>query len=163
MLKTKYQIVTSTGQQNRQVVMEEIKLRDFEITYAIEKDLQVEQFAVGNELTDLLNKELQLKSYCDTITSLFVVFQCFDPENDYIKPKAYQKLRRKTKVIELYLLLDYNKIKQADKATTLQILAENYISGVSEVLKRKDFNIIEFTDVVKRIFKPYIPEKQKEE
>jgi len=139
--------------------MKEVKLRDFEIAYAIEKDLQVEQFAVGNQLADLLNNELQLKNYCHTIASLFMIFQCFDPKNEYIQPKEYQKLRRKANVIELYLLLDYNKVKQADKETTLQILAETYVIGINKILKRKDFNTVEFTQAVKRVFKSYMPEK----
>lgn len=136
--------------------MEKRELRDFEISYAIEKDLQVEQFAVGNQLTDLLNKKLKLKNFCETITSLFIIFQCFDPQNEYIQPKTYQKFRRKTKVIELYLPLDYNKAKQADKAATLQILAENYISGIKLVLKRKDFKTEEFIKAVSTVFSPWI-------
>lgn len=136
--------------------MDDITLRDFEITYAIEKDLQVTQFAVGNDLADRLNNTLQLKDYCAGITSLFVVFQCFAPENEHVQPKAYQRFRPKTKVIELYLLLDYHKARQAGSTTMLRLLAESYISGIQQVLQRKDFKKPEFIQAVNTIFTPYI-------
>lgn len=64
--------------------MRNMELKDFETSYAIEKDLHVKQFDVGNELTQLLNKKLKLNDYCQSISSLFVIFQCFDPANEYV-------------------------------------------------------------------------------
>ena len=140
--------------------MEEFKLRDFEITYAIEKDLQVKKFAVGNELADLLNEKLKLQNYCETVTSLFVIFQCFDPKNEYVKPKVYQRYRRKTKVIELYLTVDYAKAKKAIKRTMLRLFCESYLSGIQSILKRKDFDKKQFYTVVESLFIPYLPKKK---
>ncbi len=132
--------------------MEDIELRDFEITYAIENDLHVEQFTIGNKLTELLNKKLNLQDYCKTITSLFVIFQCFAPDNKYVQVKELLKFKRKTKVIELYLLLDYEQVKKADKKAILQLLAEAYKLGISLLSKHKGFNTEKFQKEVAILF-----------
>ena len=118
--------------------------------------MHVEQFAVGNKLTGLLNRKLKLNDYCETVSSLFVIFQCFDPTNEYVQVKEQVKFKRKTKVIELYLLLDYDKVKQADKKAMLQILANAYIKGISLLTKRKGFDIELFYKDVSELFNTYL-------
>ena len=128
------------------------ELRNFEITYAIEKDLQVEQFAVGNKLTELLNKQLKLNDYCETISSLFVIFQCFAPDNKYVQVKEQLKFKRKTKILELYLLLDYEQVKKANKEVMLKLLAESYKLGILLLSKHKGFNTEKFQKEVAILF-----------
>ena len=132
------------------------ELRNFEITYAIEKDLHVEQFSVGNELTELLNEKLQLQDYCKTITGLIIIFQCFDPANKYIQVKEQVKFKRKTKVLELYLLLDYAKAKKANKEAMLQMLAETYLAGIDKLIQHKDFDVEKFQEDIAELFKPIL-------
>ena len=132
------------------------ELRNFEITYAIEKDLHVEQFAVGNKLTGLLNRKLKLNDYCETVSSLFVIFQCFDPTNEYVQVKEQVKFKRKTKVIELYMLLDYTKVKKADKEAMLRMMAESYLAGIEKLIQRKDFDVEKLQKDVSGLFKTYL-------
>ncbi len=133
--------------------MKSDEIRDFEISYAIEKDLHVEQFAVGNELAELLNEKLKLNDYCESISSLFVIFQCFDPANEYVQVKEQVKFKRKTKVLELYLLLDYSKVKKANKKTMLQLLASSYLAGIEKLIQRKGFDTKTFIKDVRLVFK----------
>ena len=129
------------------------ELRNFETSYAIEKDLHVEQFVVGNELANLLNEKLRLQDYCESISSLFVIFQCFDPTNEYVQVKEQLKFKRKIKVIELYLLLDYEKVKNAGKKAMLQMLAKAYLAGIDKLIQRKDFDTKTFIKDVSFVLK----------
>jgi hypothetical protein len=136
--------------------MENMNLRDFEISFALEKDLQVEQFAFGNELAELLNKELRLQNYSTSIKCLFVVYQCFDPKNEYINVKESLKYKRKNSSLELFLIIDYIQVKLADMKKMKQILVESYISGVEKLLKHKEFNHILFFKDVSKFLSPFV-------
>ncbi len=135
--------------------MEYNKLNDFEITYAAEKDLSVHRFVVGNRLADLLNEKLKISDYSDTVTTLFVIYQCFAPDNEYIKTEAFLRYRRKTKVIELHLLMDYNKVKEATETEMKQMFIELYKSAIPKYLNRKDFDAAKFSSDFKSIAEKY--------
>jgi hypothetical protein len=136
--------------------MENMNLRDFEISFAIEKDLQVEQFAFGNELVELLNKELRLQNYSTSVKCLFVVFQCFDPKNEYINAKESLTYKRKNSTLELFLIIDYTQVKMADMKKMKQILVESYISGVEKLLKHKEFNEGLFYRDISKLFHAFL-------
>jgi len=133
-------------------MLEEIKLRNFEISFAIEKDLQIEQFSFGNELADLLNKELKLENYSQSIKCLFVIFQCFDPENKFVQTKERYSYRRKNQAIEVYLNLDYTEVKKANKKELIQILLNTYFVGIEKLLKRKEFDVAALIRDIKVLF-----------
>jgi len=114
-------------------------------------DLQINQFIIGNQLNALLNSHLKITDYSETVKTIFVIFQCFAPDNQYIKTKEYLKYRRKTNVIELYLQMDYNLVKTASESEMKNRLVDLYAAAVARYLKRKDFDgekfLIDFNKV----------------
>jgi len=133
--------------------MEEIKLRDFEISFAIEKSLNAEKFTFGNELVDLLNSKLKLLDYSENIKCLFVVFQCFKPDNKYVQAKERYSYRRKNQALEIYLNLDYTEVRRADEQTLKQMVWNSYLLGIEKFLKHKEFNIDGLVKDIKSLFK----------
>jgi hypothetical protein len=136
--------------------MEDLKLRDFEISFALEKDLPIEQFVFGNELSKQLNKELKLQNYSASIKCLFVVFQCFDPENKHVQTKERYSYRRKKNALEIYLNLDYKIAKKANDKALKELLIKNYLRGIEKMLKHKEFNIVLLKNDISTIFKAYL-------
>jgi len=133
--------------------MEEIKLRDFEISFAIDKGLNAEKFAFGNEIADLLNSKLKIQNYSENIKCLFVVFQCFKEDNKYVQAKERYSYRRKNQALEIYLNLDYTGVRRADEQTLKQMVWNSYLLGIEKFLKHKEFNISLLTKDIKTLFK----------
>ncbi len=133
--------------------MEEIKLRDFEISFAIDKGLNAEKFAFGSEIADLLNSKLKIQNYSENIKCLFVVFQCFKEDNKYVQAKERYSYRRKNQALEIYLNLDYTGVRRADEQTLKQMVWNSYLLGIEKFLKHKEFNIALLIKDIKALFK----------
>jgi len=83
--------------------------------------------------------------YTSAITSLLIVFQAF-PKNDLArKVLEYKILRRKTQTLELYLILDYERIMNGSDEENLNHIKEVFVKGCETFLKpMKDFKWEEF-------------------
>ncbi len=120
--------------------MENDTIQGFELTFALDTDLQTAQFAVSEKLIDAINLHVKLSDYCPELTKFVVVMQCFAPDNEFVKIKQRHSYKRKTKQLELYLILNHAAAKQADKPAMLKLLSDTYILGIRKVLRRKNFN-----------------------
>jgi len=106
-------------------------------------------------IIDLLNEKLNLTDYTSTISSLCAIYQCIKPENlPYIQPKERVVFRRKTKLVEMYLVVDYLAIEKANESEALQLLINTFLAGIQTLLKRKDFNWEKFYNDVKSTVNP---------
>ncbi len=133
------------------------ELKKFEITAAC--DQEVLTYFVGNTLLrDQLNTSISLPQYTQHINTVFVIFQAFNPSGCR-KTEEYQIYHRKTNVLELYLVLNYNKLQQSDSKQALQLMAETYLHGINNfLLKRKDFDGKRFYNDVQKLFEPILKE-----
>ncbi len=126
--------------------MENAELRDFEISLALDKDLKVDQFAKANVLADLLNEKLKLKDYSRSLNSLLVVFQCFHPDNKYIKVEEQVKYKRKSGVLEVYLIVDYEKAHESGSNDIFKLLLGVYENGTRQMITHNDFDTKAFVN-----------------
>ncbi len=140
--------------------MENTELKNFEISFALDKDLDFKKFTAGKELENLLNSNLILSNYTTKFSTLFMIFQCFEPDNLYFKAKDYKVLRRKTNVLELYSLVDYNVAKSADEKSMRYFLSKSYLNSVEKHLNNKDFAFDNFIKDLKTVFENFIPEEK---
>jgi hypothetical protein len=140
--------------------MENIELKKFEISFALDKDLDFNKFTAGKELEKLLNSNLILSNYTTKFSTLFMIFQCFEPENLYFQAKDYKVLRRKSKVLELYSLVDYNGAKSADDKVMKSLLCNTFLNSVEKHLNNKDFAFDKFIKDLKSVFEDFIPEEK---
>jgi len=132
--------------------MEEVKLNDFEISFALDKDLDVNKFLVGKDLEKLLNDNLMLSNYTSKFSTLFMLFQCFDPSNPYFNAKDKKIIRRKQNVVELYSLIDYNVAKNADENKIKSLLCATFLKSVKVHLNSKDFVYDLFINDLHKVF-----------
>ena len=109
-------------------------MRQFEITLAQDATLEKKLFLV-KELRNTLNSKLTLTDYTDKLDTLFIIFQCFPADIKSRKVETFKKMRRKTKTLELYLVLDYNRIMQGSDEENLQHIKEVFRQGCQTFLK----------------------------
>jgi hypothetical protein len=95
-------------------------------------------------LQTLFNENLKISNYTEIYTSIFMVYQCFPVNSPYFNAKAYRRIRRKTNVIEIYSLLDYETILNADEIKIKTILSVTYLNSINQHLKIKGFNHEQF-------------------
>jgi hypothetical protein len=127
-------------------------MRNFEISSASDEKIPFNKFEGELFIKNLLNKKLSIKRYTD-LETIFFVYQAFDPNNEYLNYKDNFILKRKTKVLELYLNLDYYQLIQSDEEESLELLAETYLKGIDLYLTgRKDFDGKRFYNDVKQLF-----------
>ena len=78
---------------------------------------------------------MDLSQYTDVLSKVIVVFQAF-PKNDPIhKGEEFKRFRRKTKTLELYLVLDYERVMAGTDDENLIYLKEIFIAGCERFLK----------------------------
>ncbi len=130
-------------------------MREFEFTTATKEEL-TSKLDVFKELQTLFNENLKISDYSEIYTSIFMVYQCFPENSSYFNAKAYSHIRRKTNVIEIYSLLDYETILNTDTNKVKTILSDTYLNSINQYLKIKGFNHEEFHNDVKQILKPYL-------
>jgi len=97
---------------------------------------------------DTLNEYLKtfdLSNYNNNTFDLIIVFQAFPKDYPARKVKEYKIQRRKTKTLELYLILDYERIMQGTDPENLNHIKEVFLKGCETFLKPlKDFRWEEF-------------------
>jgi len=69
------------------------------------------------------------------LSKLVIIFQAFKPESKAMVAKERKTLRRKTKTLELYLMLDYERIMQGSDQENLQHIKEVFVKGCETFLK----------------------------
>ena len=80
----------------------------------------------------------------NSLLGLCFVFQAF-PKNYPIPVNEYTIHRRKTKVLEIYLILDYEKLMAGTDAENLRHVKEVFVHGCEKFLKpMKGFRYEEF-------------------
>lgn len=99
-------------------------------------------------LKDVVEK-IDISKYTQLFNELFIIFQCF-PKANPRKVEVFKKLGRKTKTLELYLVLDYDLIMKGSEAENLQHIKEVFLKGCETFLKPlKDFKYNEFENKIK--------------
>ena len=132
---------------------ENYKMKEFAFTSSSDEIIPLSKFEKDLVIKKNLNKFLTLNKYSDKYTSLFTIYQAFAPDDIYSQYKEKKRFRRKTKVMELYLNLDYHKFLKADNKTALQMMAELFLKGINKFLSTcKDFDHELFYKDVKKLF-----------
>jgi len=119
--------------------MTEKSLNPFEISFAFAKDIDFDKILIGKQLEDVLCQSLRLTDYTTKFSTLFVIFQCFAPDSNFVAAEKVT-IRRKTNVIELYLLMDYNNVMKADKQTMKLLYTQTYKDAILRLLHPNDFD-----------------------
>jgi len=85
---------------------------------------------------------------------LIIIFQAFPKDYPARKVLEYKIQRRKTKTLELYLILDYERIMQGTDPENLQHIKEVFVKGCETFLKPlKEFKWEEFNNQIQNILK----------
>jgi len=93
----------------------------------------------------------EITPFSENLNGIFVIFQAF-PKTIQRKVLEYQIMRRKTKVLELYLILDYERIMQGSDQENLQHIKEVFVKGCETFLKpMKGFRWEEFNNQIQTI------------
>ena len=134
-------------------------MRNFEFTTATKEEI-TSKLDIFKELQTLFNEKLKISDYSEIYSSIFMVYQCFPTNSPYFNAKDYKRIRRKTNVIEIYSLLDYDKILLAGEKKIRTILSETYLNSIEKHLKIKNFNHLQFYKDVQNILNPYLQEER---
>jgi len=95
---------------------------------------------------------LDIKDFSNALNGLYFVFQCFENIENGRRVIEFKTLRRKTKTLELYLMLDYERIMQGTDPENLQHIKEVFLKGCETFLKPlKEFKYNEFETKIKEI------------
>ena len=78
---------------------------------------------------------INISKYTEKFEKLLVIFQCFPADIKSRKVETFKKIRHKTKTLELYLVLDYNRIMQGTDEENLQHIKEVFLQGCETFLK----------------------------
>ena len=130
----------------------------YDFLFSATVDAEVaEKINLGVQIIELLNQHLKLSDFTQSITSLFIIPQCINPQHyEYLKPEERKVFRRKTKVLELYLLADYATVVALHDDEVTKYLSSLYLSGISRLIQVKDFKLNEFVSEVERVLYPYL-------
>jgi len=110
-----------------------------------------EKVNIYKELKKLLSS-FDLSPYNNDSFDLFIVFQAFPKDYPARKVLEYKIQRRKTKTLELYLVLDYERIMQGSDEENLNLIKEVFVKGCETFLKpMKGFRWEEFEEQLKQI------------
>ena len=100
---------------------------------------------------EMINNFINLKNYTNSLNELIIIFQAINPKSPR-KVTEFKRLRRKTKTLELYLILDYERIMQGTDPENLQHIKEVFLKGCETFLKPlKEFKYNEFETKIKEI------------
>jgi len=114
-------------------------MNQFEFTTA-SNEIISSKLDIFKNLQTILNNNLNLVNYTQIVTSIFMIYQCFPANSQYFKAKDYKRIRQKNSVIEIYSLLDYDKIMISNPKEIQIILWQTYLNSITNHLKIKDFN-----------------------
>ncbi len=128
-------------------------MKDIEFTAATLSDVGNKIF-IFVPLQETINNNIKLNDYISTINHLVFFFQCFPKDIKSRKVEEFKTLRRKTKTLELYLILDYEGIMQGTDPENLQHIKEVFVKGCETFLKPlKEFKWEEFNNQIQNILK----------
>jgi len=128
-------------------------MKDIEFTAATLSDVGNKIF-IFVPLQETINNNIKLNDYISTINHLVFFFQCFPKDIKSRKVEEFKTLRRKTKTLELYLILDYERIMQGTDPENLQHIKEVFVKGCETFLKPlKEFKWEEFNNQIQNILK----------
>jgi len=100
----------------------------------------------------ILNEFLVFSKYSHELQGIVFVYIALKPDFNYTVAD-FSKFRRKNKIIEIGINLDYNQLIQADDENTLELLSETYLIGIEKYLTgKKDFDGNKFYTDVKQLF-----------
>lgn len=116
-----------------------------------------------NEMEALLEKQLQLSNYGNSIQKLFVGFIAY-PKNlsKYATDKIVNKYYPETQIAEFSVLLDYALLLNAEETVAFQHVQDAYLSAAKSILPTfeiKSFDVQQFLVDLERL----IVKKEKEE
>lgn len=131
-------------------------MNQFEFTIATKEEIS-SKLDVFKELQSLFNENLKISDYSEIYKSIFMIYQCFPENSPYFSAKESIKIRRKTNVIEIYSLLDYDEIMLADEKKIMSMMSETYLNSIQLHLKMKGFNQEKFYVNIQILLKPYLP------
>jgi len=124
-------------------------MRNFEITVAT-NELANNKLDGILALRNDLNNNIKLVEKTSSFETLFIIFQCFPKDIKSRKVEEFKTLRRRTKTLELYLVLDYERIMQGSDQENLQHIKEVFVKGCETFLKPiKGFRWEEFESKVR--------------
>jgi len=124
---------------------------NFEITFSLDKDLNLNHFLCLKQLEIDFNNQFSIVNYTSKYKSLFVVVQCFRPENIYFVPQDKTIFRKKTNTLELYIILDYNQAISADESSLKSLFSQSISTSIQKNLKTNDFNNLLFINNLKSL------------
>jgi hypothetical protein len=103
-----------------------------------------EKAKIYRQLIDCF-ETFDLSPYNNDSFNLFVIIQAYPKDFPAFNAKEYKIMRRKTKVLELYLILDYERIMQGTDEENLKHITEVFVKGCETFLKPlKEFKWEEF-------------------
>ena len=127
-------------------------MKEFQFTSTSTNEL-TEKLSEFITLKNTLENDLNVKTYTSNIYSIFCIYQAFAPDDIYCNFPEKKVFRRKTKVMEIYLNLDYHRFVEASNEEAKIMMSELYLKGIEKYLiGRKDFKGEEFYDDVKKLF-----------
>ncbi len=110
-----------------------------------------EKVSIFKQMIDIC-EDIQINEYSISISELLIIFQAFDPSSKAMIAKESKTMRRKTKTLELYLILDYERIMQGTDPENLLHIKEVFLKGCETFLKPlKDFKYNEFETKIKEL------------
>jgi len=93
-----------------------------------------------------------LAPYNNAEFDLFIIIQAYPKDFPAFNVKEYKIMRRKTKTLELYLVLDYERVMNGTDPENLQHIKEVFLKGCETFLKPiKEFKWNEFEEQLKQI------------
>jgi len=87
----------------------------------------------------ILFQDFDISKFSSTLKEVVIIFQAINPKSPR-KVLEYQIMRRKTKVLELYLILDYERIMQGTDPENLLHIKEVFLKGCETFLKKNKRN-----------------------
>ena len=123
-------------------------MENIKYTFATESEL-VPTLLKTNQLKEVF-KKIDISDYTNEIAFIGIIFQCFPNDIKSRVVKEFKSLKRKTQVLELYLVLDYDRIMQGSDQENLEYIKEVFVQGCETFLKPlKDFDYNGFINEVK--------------
>jgi len=129
-------------------------LNNFETSFSIDTDINFNDFLYTKEIEKQLNANLKLSDYSDKFKTLFIIFQCFAPDNKYMQVKEDCKIKHKIQVVELYTIVDYSSFKISDELNKKQLIINSFITVIENKLNIKDFSKEKFITDIKNLLIP---------
>ncbi len=77
---------------------------------------------------------LDIKQFVNSLNEITIIFQAINPQSPR-KVETFKKMRRKTKTLELYLVLDYERVMEGSDEENLAHIKDVFVQGCETFLK----------------------------